>query len=430
MDRQMPKSPPTSRTHLTLLLATVLHTFTHAYGTLLVPLYLMIRDDLHLRGVKSAALIVTVYGVTYALLSFGAGVLADRHDRRLLLGVGLVGNAIAILLMGLTHTYWVLLALAVMAGVFGTLFHPSANALIPAHYPKAPGMAIGLLGVGSGLGFYVGPKFSGWRAEAARWNWGQVAQWQKPLVELGLLGLVFGVIFLLLATEAVRRNGAGPPEEHPPLGRALRRRVLAIAATLGCRDFAGVSSVSLIGIYLQKAHGMTVQQTGAMVGSMMLISIFVNPVMVYVSPRRRRLPMMVALLLTGGAALATVPFVPLRWTWPALAVFQALHLGSYAVSDAAILERVGAELRGRVVGLFLVIAGTAGACGPWVMGWRTDALGSRAADAASYAWIFGATGAFMAFAVTSAPIIAGLGIVREEIGALSEVMPGTVETVG
>jgi MFS family permease len=420
----------TWRSHLTLLLATVLHTFTHAYGTMLVPLYLMIRADLHLRGVKAAALIVTVYAVTYALLSFGAGVLADRHDRRLLLGVGLVGNAMAILLMGLTHSYAQVLVLAVMAGVFGTLFHPSANALIPAHYPKAPGMAIGLLGVGSGLGFYVGPKFSGWRAEAARWDWGHVAQWQKPLVELGALGLMCGVVFLLLATEAVQRNGTRIVEAHPPLGRALRRRMLAIAATLGCRDFAGISSVSLTGIYLQKAHGMTVQQTGAMVGSMMLLSIFVNPVMVYVSPRRRRLPMMVVLLLLGGAALAAVPFVPMRWTWPTLAVFQALHLGSYAISDAAILERVGAELRGRVVGLFLVIAGTAGACGPWVMGWWIDALGSRASSPAAYGWVFGVTGAVMAFAVTSAPIIARLGNVREEIAPISEVMPGTVEMVG
>src|SRR5689334_2714460 len=126
---------PNLRSHLTLALATALHTFTHAYATMLVPLYLVIQRDLGLGGVKAAAAIVTVYGVTYCALSFEAGKVADRHDRRLLLGVGLVGNALAIILMGFTHQYVLILGLAVVCGLFGTLFHPTANSLIPAHYP-------------------------------------------------------------------------------------------------------------------------------------------------------------------------------------------------------------------------------------------------------------------------------------------------------
>lgn len=426
----MPPRRPNSRSHLTLVLATVLHMFTHAYGTLLVPLYLMIQADLHLAGVKAAALIVTIYSLAYAWLSFKAGELADRHDRRLILGVGLLGNAGAILLMGFTHTYALILLLAVIGGLFGTLFHPTANALIPAHYPKSPGMAIGLLGVGSGLGFYVGPRFAGWRAEAAHWHLPGVAQWQKPLVELGVAGLACGVLFLLFATEASHRDGT-VHEDHPRLGPVLRRRVLLIAAMLGCRDFAGVASISLIGIYLQKAHAMSVQQTGAILGSMMLISIFVNPLMVYVSPRGRRLPMLVALLVSAGGMLAIIPFVPVGRTLLMLGVFQALHLGSYAVSDAGILERVAGELRGRVVGLFLVIAGTLSACGPWVMGLWTDLLGGRSTQPLAYLPIFGVIGGLMAVAITAVPLIARLGPVQgEAIEPFSETMPATVEPAG
>lgn len=421
---------PNFRSHLTLVLSTLLHLFTHAYGTMLVPLYLLIRDDLHLAGVKAAAFLVTVYGVTYSALSFKAGVLADRYDRRMLLGVGLLGNAIAITLMGFTHQYVLLLVLGIIAGIFGTLFHPTANALVPAHYPKSPGMAIGLLGIGSGLGFYVGPKFSGWRAETAHWQLWNLATWQKPLVELGIAGIVCAVLFLLFANEAGDRNG-NHVEFHPPLGRSLRRRVLLIGATLGCRDFAGVSSVSLIGIYLQKAHGMSVKHTGAILGSMMLISIFVNPIAVWLSPRERRLPTMVALLLSGGMTLAAVPFVSVSYLMIALAMFQTFHLGSYAVSDAAMLERVPGNLRGRVVGVFLCLAGTVAACGPWVMGYWTDLLGSRASDQRAYVPVFAISGGIMCLATVSAPIIARLGAVQGvPIEPFSETMPGTVETVG
>ena len=38
------------------------------------------------------------------------------------------------------------MAFGVLAGLFGTLFHPAANALGPAHYPKSPGMDALVLG--------------------------------------------------------------------------------------------------------------------------------------------------------------------------------------------------------------------------------------------------------------------------------------------
>src|SRR5512133_2762777 len=91
--------------HLTLALTTLLHAFTHAYGTMLVPLYLLIVADLHLGGVGVAALIVTIYALVYALGSYAAGVLADRFDRKMLLGIGLIGNALAIVGIGLTRRY-------------------------------------------------------------------------------------------------------------------------------------------------------------------------------------------------------------------------------------------------------------------------------------------------------------------------------------
>jgi MFS family permease len=140
---------------------------------------------------------------------------------------------------------------------------------------------------------------------------------------------------------------------------------------------------------------------------------------------------MCALLAAGFVLLAVVPFVPVRWVIPVLALFQACHLGSYAVSDAAMLERVPANLRGRVVGLFLATAGSAAATGPWVMGFATDRLGPHASDPIAYVPVFTVTAALMLVAITSAPIIARLGDVQgEAIEPFTETMPGTVEVVG
>ena len=130
--RPMQEASPSFRSHLTLVLTTtILHAFTHAYAVLLVPLYLLVRRDFHLELVSSVSLIVTLYGLVYSLGSYAAGAMSDRFNRKALLGIGLLGNALAITCMGLTRQYDMLIALGVMAGLFGTMFHPAGNSLVP-----------------------------------------------------------------------------------------------------------------------------------------------------------------------------------------------------------------------------------------------------------------------------------------------------------
>jgi len=434
MPHDSPRAAAGPRSVLTLVLCTLLHGFTHAYGAMLVPLYLLIVTDLKLGGVKAASLIVTVYGLVYCIGSYGAGVVADRTNRKTLLGLGLLGNAGAILFIGLTRRYEVVLALAVLAGVAGTFFHPAANALVPAHFPKAPGMAIGLLGMGSGLGFFVGPQYAGWRAQAGGWHLGHVANWQRPCVELGGAGLVFGLLFMILAREAPVPKHA-LEEAGPALPKGMPLRILAIGSVLGFRDFAGVAGLSLASIYLQKAHGLGAGRTGLIVGEMMLLSVLVNPLAVFLTSGKRRLPALIVVLLAGAATASVIPYAPLRYTLLVLCAFQTCQLGSYAVSDAAMLERVSANVRGRVVGLFLMIAGTFSSTGPWVMGWWTDRLGAGASDPHAYGPLFGSLGAMMAIATLSTPIIARMGGSTDHAGLtrvdpLTEVMPRTLEPAG
>lgn len=422
----MPPSPRFHRSRTTLALSTLLHAFTHAYATMLVPLYLLMVHDLNLKGVQAVSLIVTVYGLVYCLGSYGAGVLADRVDRKLLLATGLIGNALAIMLMGFTRRYELLIALGVVAGLFGTLFHPSANALVTAHFPKSPGMAIGLLGCGAGLGFFAGPQYAGWRADAAGWKWMSFADWQRPLVELGIAGVVVGVLFLIFAKDVRQRRAADDP--HPVMGPTMRKRVIALSLVMGGRDFAGVASFSLVGIYLLRAHALDAKRTGFIIGAMMLVSVIVNPIFVYFSGGRRRLPTLSAMLVLGGGVVATLPLWPLGGVLPVMCVFQTFQLGSYAVSDAAVLERVPADVRGRVVGLFLLFAGTFASTGPYVMGAWSDALGASAHDAIAYLPLFGTLGALMIIAAFATPLIARLGAPDESaINPLSEISPATME---
>jgi MFS family permease len=159
--------------------------------------------------------------------------------------------------------------------------------------------------------------------------------------------------------------------------------------------------------------------------------VVVNPLAVWVSPGRRRLPALAAVLVGSGFVIAAVPFVPLRHTLAVLCAFQTCQLSSYAISDAAMLERVPPALRGRVVGLFLTIAGTFASTSPWVMGFWTDGFGDRAADPLTYVGPYATLGAMMALAAGSIYFIARLGKPDQpRVEPITEVTPGTLEPVG
>jgi len=289
---------------------------------------------------------------------------------------------------------------------------------VPAHFPKNPGMPIGIMGIGSGLGFFFGPQYAGWRAEAVGW--------QKPCIELGLLGVVVGILFLIFAKEAHGARDTIKPVSHP-LGKGMRRKVLAIAAILGCRDFAGIATSSLVSIYLQKAHGYDARHTGWVIGAMMLTSMIANPIAVFLSPGQRRLPALMINLLIGGTLLVLVPRINVGYVLLMLAIFQIFHLGSYAVGEAAMLERVHPDVRGRVIGLFLTSAGTFASLSPWVMGFWTDRLGPRATHPEGYYIPFAVLGGLMVFAGFSVKMIARLGPAPEI--ADKEVMQAVAPTM-
>ncbi|MGD0464500.1 MAG: MFS transporter [Tepidisphaeraceae bacterium] len=423
----MPTRTSSARSHLTLGLCTILHGFTHAYGSMLVPLYFRIAADLKLSGVGAATLIVTLYGATYNLGSWAGGMAADRFSRKTLLAIGLLGNAAAILGIGFSRQYPVILVLAMAAGLFGTIFHPAALAFTTSHYPKSPGLAIGLLSAGSGLGFFFGPQIAGWRAASAEWHFWNVAQWQKPCVEMAVAGIVVAIVFLLLASEAPAL--AAPSKPHP-MDPSLTRKVRHIALILMFRDFAGVAGLSLAAIYVRNVFGLSTAEAGLFVGIMMLPSMIVSPLAVYFTPRRRRLPGLSLILIVGGLMAATTPLWHLRGALIILCAFQTMQLASYAVSDSATLERVVPNVRGRVVGLFLLIAGTFGALGPWAMGAWTDRLAAAEVQS-SYFVPFALLGACMLISAAGSKSIARLGPALSEfpVSPLEEISPETMGAV-
>jgi MFS family permease len=374
----MRPDPANDRRHATrtLWLCGLLHAFTHLYAVALVPLYLAIQADFKLPSVVQATLLLTVMMVAYFVPSYPMGVLADRMSRKRLLGLGLAINALGFIGMGLAPSYPVALTCAALAGFGGSFYHPAATALVAQLFPVNTGRALGIAGVGASVGFCLGPMYAGWRAQAAGWR--------APLLELGLGGLAAAALFAWLAEDRpgpVRKARAEHSRLFPT--RALWGWFLAAAILFSLRDFAGGSMGSLSSLFLQRAHGMSMQTTGMLVSAIFIGSIVSNPLFGHFSDRGRR--RWTSLVLVAGAGLvATFPHVPRGWLAPALIAYGFFFLASYPMVEAALMLSVPDAARGRVFGAFITIAGLLGNLAHWQAGVWVGRMGPAAADPARY----------------------------------------------
>ena len=366
----------------TLWLCAVLHAFTHVYHVALIPLYLLIRKDFSLTSDGQATFLVTAMGVSYFLPSYFMGILADRASRKKLLAVGLVINAAGFVGLSFAQNYWVAICWLVVAGFGGSFYHPAATALIARLYPVNAGKAFGKVGIGAAIGFFVGPLYSGWRAETAGWR--------QPILELGIIGLVGAGAFLWFAVEhhhpKVRKEGSAPTRLFPtPL---LWLLFLSASFAFCLRDFAGMGMATLSSLFLQRAQDFNLKQTGLALSCLYLASVVSNPLFGGLSDRGRT-RWTSAVLVVAAIIILIFPHLHGSWAPIALAAYGFFFMASYPMVEAALMESVPDEVRGRVFGLFITIGGLLGNFSHWLIGVWTKDLGPRAAEPSGYFGLYG-----------------------------------------
>ena len=397
-----------------LWLVGALHAFTHIYHVALLPLYLLMQRDFGFSSVGQATALVTVLMVTYYLPSYYLGVLADRMSRKKLLGWGLFINAAGFVGLALAPNYgWALVAV-IVAGIGGSFYHPAATAMIVRMYPNNAGRALGFIGMGASVGFFIGPIYAGWRAGALEAVLGAAA-WRRPVLELGLLGIVAAGLFAWFAdeekTSPVKPVADAPPQKLFPTG-ALWACFLASAFVFCLRDFAGASMGSLGSLFLQQAHGYSIGLTGVVISCIFLPSAISNPLFGHFSDRGRK-RWTTAVLLIATVLIAVFPHVPKAWAIPTLLAYGFFFMASYPMVEAMLMESVPDAVRGRVFGLFITIGGLLGNLSHWIAGDAVKRLGARAATIEGYFPLYLGLAAFVVISLLG---LVGLHALRKREG--------------
>src|SRR5579884_4093855 len=110
------------------------HFVSHYYIILLAPLLPFVRADYGV-SYTEIGLAFAIFNTVSAVLQAPAGFLVDRLGARLPLISALVLGASAFLVVGLTSSYWLLIAMFAVAGTANAVYHPADYALLSQHVP-------------------------------------------------------------------------------------------------------------------------------------------------------------------------------------------------------------------------------------------------------------------------------------------------------
>lgn len=165
---------------------------SHAYWLAIPPMYPFLVEAFDLVGPQQwtkIALVTTVFAIATFIVQTPVGFIVDRFGARLVLIGGLALEAVGIGLIGVATAYWQLLALAVLAGIGHTVFHPADYAILSSRVsPARIGRAFSIHSATGYIGFVVAPVFMIGVAEL--WSW------RASFLLLGCVGLLAALVLL------------------------------------------------------------------------------------------------------------------------------------------------------------------------------------------------------------------------------------------
>ncbi|NKB22112.1 MAG: MFS transporter [Alphaproteobacteria bacterium] len=162
------------------------HMLSHFFFFVLPPLYLVLKGEFQV-SYTVLALPMAIYTIAAGVTQTPVGFWVDRVGARKLLIAGLILQGLSIAAIGLTTTFWQLMALYTITGIANTVFHPADYAILSGSIAKERlGRAFSLHLASGNLGWVFVPGVMIGLTEL--WDW------RTAFIIVGMVGFLFGLI--------------------------------------------------------------------------------------------------------------------------------------------------------------------------------------------------------------------------------------------
>jgi FSR family fosmidomycin resistance protein-like MFS transporter len=355
------------------------HMMTHWYPATFYLLLPLIGNDLGL-SFSQIGSILTCQFVAGALSNLPGGMAVDLVGRKgLLMAVALSWIGLPYLVMGLSHSYWMLLGCAALVGIGNNLWHPTAIPLLAQNHPQRSGLVVSIHAMGGHVGDAVAPLVVGAMLTTL--------SWRDVMIMNIVPGVIASVLLLMLlgqsGTLGVERAGAKTREASPSLAgvRSLlaNRTVVTLSLGSAMRAMTAMTLLTFLPLFLADEMGYPPSWIGGLLFALQAAGFVAAPVSGHLSDRMGRRNIIVASMAMSGIVLL---FMALAGRSPAFALFVAF-LGFFlfatrSVLQAWLLDSTPRHLGGTAIGILFGAQAVGAAIGPLVAGVIADHYGITA----------------------------------------------------
>jgi predicted MFS family arabinose efflux permease len=226
-----------------------------------------IKAEFHLSDGMVGLLTGAAMAVFYVGAGIPLGLLADRASRKRMIVFSLTAWSALTALCGMTHSFLHLMVARIGVGIGEAGGTPPCQSLLADKFPPhARGFAMTLFALGAALGAALGSSLGGYVTDHHGWR--------IVLVLFGALGLPVALLVAVTVREPLRgRLDSVPPADTVSLASTLafvrqQRSLLHVIAGASVVTFWGWGLVWWTPAFLMRSHGMSLQQSGEMLGWM------------------------------------------------------------------------------------------------------------------------------------------------------------------
>ncbi|MFZ2493897.1 MAG: MFS transporter [Thermoanaerobaculia bacterium] len=362
-----------------LMVLTAVYVLNFLDRTLIYILFSPIKKEMAFSDLQLALLGTTSFVIFYTLLGIPFGRLADKVDRKILIGAGLATWSLFSGLTGFGTGFWTIFFCRVMVGVGEATLGPAALSLLSDYFPPrmratAQSVYASAIAIGGGLAFFLG----GWIGQAYGWRW--------AFYFLGFPGLLLAVLVFTLREQPRGATESAAATQKTSDWKSIFRSVPLRYLFLGYAIF-GLATNNLgiwVPTFFVRVHDLSILVIG-MAGGILSIVIGVPATVLggYYSDRLAKVFPGGRLALTATAALASVPLwlgllfvdnIPLLVVLNI--VLYALAVSWVGPATADVHDLVGPHLRGLAIGVFFSVVNIAAyGIGAPLIGKVSDVLG-------------------------------------------------------
>ncbi|MCW2351579.1 spinster family MFS transporter [Sphingobium sp. B12D2B] len=337
----------TPRSIYMLALLTLAYAFNYFDRLLISLLFPLIQADLKLTDTELGLITGVAFVLIYAVMGLPIARLADRWNRKMIIGIGFSFWSAMTLATGFVTNVWQMAAARFLMGAGEAAGTPPSTSLLSDIFDKKHRpLAFSIMASGTAISGLVFTPIAGWMGHLYGWR---VVYWVAGCVGLGL-----GLLMMLTVREPQRGRfddkapdgEAAKPTFKSSLAFLLKRRTY-VFATLG----AALVTISFYAhivwstTFMLRVHGMSVAESASLLGPIRGISGLVGAI-------------------GGGILLARLLRYDERWRiWLPALCFTAVGLSQYVflfstnilfVAIGAAIDSVAASMMVPLLSLLLI----------------------------------------------------------------------------